>query len=189
MGPSVEKSKRKWKASPFCPSRNWKKKGDGGRRWRPFTGSLSCTSQACPTHWATRGWRGWKHWDRCEQEAEGLSLSTAWASHKPLREILVSADAASPRTAGPSWRKVASKWARGNTPGFPASPGGLCVAWEWTNRGSQVVLAVKNPPANAEDIRVTGLIPRLGRSPGGGHGNPLQYSPLERPHRQRSLVG
>ena len=34
---------------------------------------------------------------------------------------------------------------------------------------------VKNPPANAGDA---GLIPGLGRSPGGGHGNPLQYSRL-----------
>ena len=37
---------------------------------------------------------------------------------------------------------------------------------------------VKNPPANAGD---TGSIPGLGRSPGGGHGNPLQYSCLENP--------
>ena len=35
---------------------------------------------------------------------------------------------------------------------------------------------VKNPPANAGDIRDMGSIPGLGRSPGGGHGNPLQYS-------------
>ena len=34
-----------------------------------------------------------------------------------------------------------------------------------------------------------GLIPGLGRSPGGGHSNPLQYSCLENPHGQRSLVG
>ena len=34
---------------------------------------------------------------------------------------------------------------------------------------------------NAEDLRDTGLIPGLGRSPGGGHGNPLQYSCLENP--------
>ena len=33
------------------------------------------------------------------------------------------------------------------------------------------------------------LIPGLGRSPGGGHGNPLQYSFLENPHGQRSLEG
>ena len=40
---------------------------------------------------------------------------------------------------------------------------------------------VKNPPANAVDIRDTGSIPGMGRSPGGGHGNPLQYSCLENP--------
>ena len=41
---------------------------------------------------------------------------------------------------------------------------------------SQVALAVKNPPANAGDIWDKGSIPGSGRSPGGGHGNPLQYS-------------
>ena len=40
---------------------------------------------------------------------------------------------------------------------------------------------LKNPPANAGDIRDAGLIPGLGRSPGGGHGNPVQYSCLENP--------
>ena len=43
---------------------------------------------------------------------------------------------------------------------------------------SQVVLAVKNPPANARDM---GSIPGSGRPPGGGRGNPLQYSCLENP--------
>ena len=38
---------------------------------------------------------------------------------------------------------------------------------------------VKNPPANAEDIRDVVSVPGLGRSPGGGHGNPLRYSCLE----------
>ena len=46
---------------------------------------------------------------------------------------------------------------------------------------SQVALVVKNPPASAEDIRDVGLIPGLGRSPGGGHNNPLQCSCLEKP--------
>ena len=46
---------------------------------------------------------------------------------------------------------------------------------------SQVVLVVKNPPANAGDIRHLGLFPRSGKSPGGGHGNPLQYPCLEKP--------
>ena len=45
----------------------------------------------------------------------------------------------------------------------------------------QVMLVVKNMPANAGDIRYSGSIPGLGRSPGGGHGNPLQYSCLENP--------
>ena len=40
---------------------------------------------------------------------------------------------------------------------------------------------VKNPTANAGDIRDTSLIPGLGRSPGGGNNNPLQYSCLENP--------
>ena len=52
-----------------------------------------------------------------------------------------------------------------------------------------MVLIVKNLPASAGDIRDAGSIPGLGRSPGGGHGNPLQYFCLENPHGQRSLVG
>jgi len=46
---------------------------------------------------------------------------------------------------------------------------------------SQVALLVKNLPANAGDVRDAGLIPGMKRSPGGGHGNPLQYSCLENP--------
>ena len=49
----------------------------------------------------------------------------------------------------------------------------------FTDRASQVVLVVMNPPANAGDARASGLIPGLGRSPGEGNGNPLQYSGLE----------
>ena len=44
-----------------------------------------------------------------------------------------------------------------------------------------MALVVRNPFANAEDVRDEGSIPGLGRSPGGGHGNPLQYSCLENP--------
>ena len=46
---------------------------------------------------------------------------------------------------------------------------------------SQVVLVVKNPPANTGDIRDVGLSPGLGRSPGGGYSNPVQYSCLDNP--------
>ena len=53
-----------------------------------------------------------------------------------------------------------------------------------------MVLVVKNLPANVGDSRDMGLIPRLGRSPGEGKGNPLQYSCLENPMgRQKSLEG
>ena len=52
-------------------------------------------------------------------------------------------------------------------------------ATPWTMaQASQVVLVVKNLPVNSEDA---GPIPESGRSPGGGHGNPLQYSCLENP--------
>ena len=44
-----------------------------------------------------------------------------------------------------------------------------------------MVLVVKNPLANAGDARDTGSIPGSGRYPGGGNGNPLQYSCLEIP--------
>ena len=44
-----------------------------------------------------------------------------------------------------------------------------------------MALVVKNLPANAGDIRDAGSIPGLGRSPGEGHSNPLQYSCLENP--------
>ena len=40
---------------------------------------------------------------------------------------------------------------------------------------------VKNPPVNAGDIREAGSVLGWGRSPGGGHGNPLRYSCLEKP--------
>ena len=42
-----------------------------------------------------------------------------------------------------------------------------------------MALVVKNPPANAGDIRDAGSIPGSGRSPGGEHGNPFQYSCLK----------
>ena len=58
------------------------------------------------------------------------------------------------------------------------------VGW-WS---SQVALVVKNPSANAADLRDTGLIPGLGRSPGGGEGNSCQYSCLENPMDKRAWL-
>ena len=51
---------------------------------------------------------------------------------------------------------------------------------------SQVVRVVKNPPANAGDMRDVGSIPGLGRSLGGGHSSPFQYSHLENPMDRRA---
>ena len=56
-------------------------------------------------------------------------------------------------------------------------------------RASQVELVVKNLPASAGDIRDTGLISRLGRSPGEGNGNPLLIFLLGDSHEQRRLAG
>ena len=51
-----------------------------------------------------------------------------------------------------------------------------------------MAIVVRNPPANAGYVRDAGSIRGSGRSPGGGHGNPLQYSCLENPHGQRKLA-
>ena len=56
-----------------------------------------------------------------------------------------------------------------------------CIPVFKTYMVSQVAVVVKNLPANAGDVRDEGLIPGLGRSPGGRQGNPLQYSCLETP--------
>ena len=67
------------------------------------------------------------------------------------------------------------------------------MGWECTVFGieskaenGQVALVVKNLPANAEDIKDLGSIPGSRRSPGGGHGNPLQHSCLENPMDRRA---
>ena len=46
-------------------------------------------------------------------------------------------------------------------------------------QGQVAALVVKDPPANAGDVREAGSIPGSGRFPGEGNGNPLQYSSLE----------
>ena len=61
-------------------------------------------------------------------------------------------------------------------PGNPPDPNNWMSTWT-----SQVAPVVKNPPATAGDIRDACLIPESGRSPGGGNGNPIQYSCLENP--------
>ena len=60
-----------------------------------------------------------------------------------------------------------------------ATPG--TSIWSFLIIIAQVALLVKNPPANAGDIRDAGSVPGLGRYPGESHGNSLQYSCLENP--------
>ena len=64
-------------------------------------------------------------------------------------------------------------------------------AFEFLNRneGFPGGSVVKNLPAVQVDAGDMGSIPESGRSLGGGHGNPLQYSCLMSPHGQRSLAG
>ena len=71
-------------------------------------------------------------------------------------------------------KKKQSQYGHIYTCSFPGGSG----LWE---RGH--VSSGKKPPDNAGDVRDTGLIPGSGRSPGGGHGHPLQYSCLENPNR------
>ena len=73
-------------------------------------------------------------------------------------------------------------------PGFQGTFNKLLLNILFT-RASQVTLLIKNLSANAEEVRDMGSIPGAGRSPGGGHGNPLHYSCLENPQGPRSLVG
>ena len=60
----------------------------------------------------------------------------------------------------------------------------MCIYTYIYTWACQVALVVKNPPANAGATEDVGSIPGSGRSPGGGHDNPLQYSCLENPTDQ-----
>ena len=66
----------------------------------------------------------------------------------------------------------------------------LCISMSClTNEVSEGLSLVAKTLESACSTGDPGSIPGLGRSPGGGHGNPLQYSCLENPHGQRSLAG
>ena len=60
-------------------------------------------------------------------------------------------------------------------------PADRALAQYWKDDGFSGALVVQNLPASVGDLRGPGWIPGLGRSPGEGHGNPLQYSCLENP--------
>ena len=60
--------------------------------------------------------------------------------------------------------------------------------WDYWSSEVALVVVVMNLPASAGSVRDTSSIPGSGRSPGGQHGNPLQYSCLESPYGQRNLA-
>ena len=68
---------------------------------------------------------------------------------------------------------------------WPAAVHGVAKSWTWLSHWTElswmVALVVENPPASVRDVKDEGSIPGSGRSPGGGNGNPLQYSCLENP--------
>ena len=66
------------------------------------------------------------------------------------------------------------------------APGTALSTSDWTNVGFPGGSDGKESAGNVGDL---GSVPGLGRSRGGGRGNPLQYSCLENPHGQRSLAG
>ena len=72
------------------------------------------------------------------------------------------------------------QWSKMGQVGVPGARANRCTQVCQVIRGApQVAVVVKKPPANARDTGDAGSIPGSGRSPGRGHGNPLQYSCLE----------
>ena len=81
--------------------------------------------------------------------------------------------------------------ASGRTEKYSLFQEAMCKSYSKEGRSgnggaSQVALVAKNPPANAGNVRDVGLIHGLGRSPGGGNGNSLQYSCLGNPKDRRA---
>ena len=99
-----------------------------------------------------------------------------------LRYFCRSADSSHSNCGGPynlSGHTEASTVSTGGPGGCAAPPGGQTHYSAMKKRASLGAQAVKDLPAMWETL---GSIPGLRRSPGGGHGNPLQYSCLENPH-------
>ena len=101
-------------------------------------------------------------------------MASASLRHTPLALNLLSTSISGSFWTSPPWCPIFSS--------SPACSPSVCMSPSSCPGGSDS----KESSCSEGDL---GLIPGLGRSPGGGHGNPLQYSCLGNPHGQRSLAG
>ena len=125
-----------------------------------------------------------------EGQVEGCSVPCVFPAPPP----------ASPLTAALCHHQA---WWPMRTCGSPAQEGRVGRIWSGAVQSESYIVtqgqcgiksfpgcaSSKESTANAGDTRNTGSVRGLGRSPGEGHGNPLQYSCLENPHGHRSLAG
>ena len=81
----------------------------------------------------------------------------------------------------PCCRTQTRKQNRGKVEGIGPHRVTVCNHLDLLVGASQVLLVLKNLPANAGDIRDADSMPGSGRAPGGEHGNPLKYFCLENP--------
>ena len=142
-----------------------------GRRWIKKCQCCRRSGQAQPpTHWPVQ--RGGlnpsvsnlTHWNPDPIPMLGLPSPFDYILSKPAHGNC------------PSTVNSSVPWKRSPFKNSRIEKNHLMIWW-----GCQVAWVVKNSPANAGDIRDVGSTPGLGRSSGGGHGSPLQYSCLENP--------
>ena len=126
-------------------------------RCRPRTGWTAATPRSPPSSATTAA-------------AASTPASTGYpGASSPCRKQVSQMERT--RSFGP--QEATRTWALGGPPMPQLSAG--------QGGASQLAPVVKNSPAHAGDTRDVGSIPGLGRSPGGGHGNPLQFACLESP--------
>ena len=144
-----------------------------GRQWHPTPVLLPGKSNGWRSLVGCSPWGRWES-DSTEQLHFHFSLSCIGEGNgNPLQCSCLE----NPRDGGAQWAAVY---------GVAQSRTQLKRLSSSSSRGSQVALVVKYPPANAGDVRDTSSIPGSQRSPGGGQGNPLQYSCLENPVDRRA---
>ena len=127
----------------------------------------------------------------CESAGRGLESLLTWFTRWPEQLLNLSAwitfficymgtKIVSIQKVEMSTKYITQSLASNECSKIQAAAHGFCM-WISGHGTSQVALLGKNPPANAGDVRDTNSIPGWGRSPGGGHGDPLQCSCLENP--------